>query len=258
GPNWLFDIDALTKTMNYEPVVAGNQCNSNAGTKASVNAGQARKETEPGKDYILLPFSPITVVSSTLFNADDLTDDPNMLDLEDIGIFDYEDDADVRAEADMNNLNITIPVSPIPTTRIHKDHPIEQVIRDLQSVTQTRKMSKNLEEHGRIQKVDLLNGKRAIGTKWVYRNKKDERGIVIRNKARLVAQGCTQEEGVNYDEVFTPVARIEAIMLFLAYASFKDFVVYQMDVKSTFLYEKIEEEVYVCQPPGFEDPDFLD
>ncbi|GJU83489.1 putative ribonuclease H-like domain-containing protein [Tanacetum coccineum] len=106
--------------------------------------------------------------------------------------------------------------------------------------------------------VDLPNGKRAIGTKWVFRNKKDERGIVIRNKARLVAQGYTQEERIDYDEVFAPVARIEAIRLFLAYASFKDFMVYQMDVKSAFLYGKIEEEVYVCQPPGFEDPDFPD
>ncbi|GJV10061.1 putative ribonuclease H-like domain-containing protein [Tanacetum coccineum] len=78
------------------------------------------------------------------------------------------------------------------------------------------------------------------------------------NKARLVAQGYTQEEGIDYDEVFAPVARIEAIRLFLAYASFKDFVVYQMDVKSAFLYGKIEEEVYVCQPPGFEDLDFPD
>ncbi|GKE39229.1 copia protein [Tanacetum coccineum] len=84
--------------------------------------------------------------------------------------------------------------------------------------------------------VDLPNGKRAIGTKWVYRNKKDERGIVIKNKARLVAQGYTQEEGIDYDEVFAPVARIEAIRLFLAYASFKDFVVYHIDVKSAFLY----------------------
>ncbi|GKF28415.1 putative ribonuclease H-like domain-containing protein, partial [Tanacetum coccineum] len=76
---------------------------------------------------------------------------------------------------------------------------------------------------------------------------------MIRNKARLVAQGYTQEEGIDYDEVFAPVTRIEAIRLFLAYALFKDFVVYQMDVKSTFLYRKIKEEVHVCQPPGFED-----
>ncbi|GKC59883.1 putative ribonuclease H-like domain-containing protein [Tanacetum coccineum] len=106
--------------------------------------------------------------------------------------------------------------------------------------------------------VDLPNGKKAIGTKWVFRNKKDERGIVIKNKVRLVAQGYTQEEGIDYDEVFAPIARIEAISLFLAYASFKDFVVYQMDVNNAFLYGKIEEEVYVCQPPGFEDLDFPD
>ncbi|GJX73486.1 putative ribonuclease H-like domain-containing protein [Tanacetum coccineum] len=85
-----------------------------------------------------------------------------------------------------------------------------------------------------------------------------KREIVIRNKARLVAQEYTQEEGINYDEVFAPVAKIEAIRLFLAYVSFKDFVVYQMDVKSAFLYGKIEEEVYVCQPSGFEDLDFPD
>ncbi|GKG09696.1 copia protein, partial [Tanacetum coccineum] len=92
----------------------------------------------------------------------------------------------------------------------------------------------------------------------MYKNKKDERGIVIRNKARLVTHGYTQEEGIDYGEIFAPVARIEAIRLFLAYASFKDFVVYKMDVKSKFLYGKIEEEVYVCQPSGFKDPEFLD
>nr|GEX09696.1 retrovirus-related Pol polyprotein from transposon TNT 1-94 [Tanacetum cinerariifolium] len=103
---------------------------------------------------------------------------------------------------------------------------------------------------------DSRNREPTRRTMPVFRNKKDERGIVIKNKARLVAQGYTQEEGIDYDEVFAPVARIKAIRLFLAYASFKDFVVYQMDVKSAFLYGKIEEEVYVCQPPGFEDPDF--
>ncbi|GJU46603.1 copia protein, partial [Tanacetum coccineum] len=104
--------------------------------------------------------------------------------------------------------------------------------------------------------VDLPYDKKAIGTKWVYRNKKDERGIVVRNKARLVVQGYKQEEGINYDEVFAPVATIEAIRLFLAYASFMNFLVYQMDVKSAFLYDIIEEEVYVSQPPGFVDPEF--
>ncbi|KAJ9542980.1 hypothetical protein OSB04_029486 [Centaurea solstitialis] len=106
--------------------------------------------------------------------------------------------------------------------------------------------------------VDLPRGHRAIGTKWIFRNKKDERGIVIKNKARLVAQGYTQEEGIDYDDVFAPVAGIEAIRLFLSFASHKQFKVLQMDVKSAFLYGKIEEEVYVCQPPGFEDPKFPD
>ncbi|GJV30790.1 putative ribonuclease H-like domain-containing protein [Tanacetum coccineum] len=106
--------------------------------------------------------------------------------------------------------------------------------------------------------VDLPKGKRAIGTKWIFRNKKDERGIVKRNKAMLVSQGYTQEEGIDYDDVFTPVARIEAIRLFLVYASYMGFMVYQMDVKSALLYGTIEEEVYVCQPPGFEDPDYPD
>ncbi|KAI3769617.1 hypothetical protein L6452_00726 [Arctium lappa] len=106
--------------------------------------------------------------------------------------------------------------------------------------------------------VDLPKGHRAIGTKWIFRNKKDERGIVIRNKARLVAQGYTQEEGIDYDEVFAPVARVEAIRMFLAYASYMKFKVYQMDVNCAFLYGTIDEEVYVCQPPGFENPTYPD
>ncbi|GJU15357.1 putative reverse transcriptase domain-containing protein [Tanacetum coccineum] len=300
GPDWVFDIDALTRTVNYEPIVVGTQSNGFAGTKASDNAGQARKETEPVNNYILLPLWPTdppysqdpkssqddgskplsddgkkvgedsrkdsegidkekedNVNSTNNVNAASTNEvntvgrktsiklpfDLNMPALEDYSIFDSSrNDKDDGAEANMNNLDTTIQVSHNPTTRIHKDHPLDQVIRDLQSATQTRRMSKSLEEHGKNPK----------------RNKKDERGIVIRNKARLVAQGYTQEEGIDYDEVFASVARIEAIRLFLAYASFKDFVVYQMDVKSVFLYGKIEEEVYVCQPPGFEDPDFPD
>nr|GEV59892.1 hypothetical protein [Tanacetum cinerariifolium] len=103
--------------------------------------------------------------------------------------------------------------------------------------------------------VTLPEGKRAIGTKWILKNKKDARGIVCRNKARLVAQGHKQEEGIDYTDVFAPVARLEAIRLFFAFASFIGFKVYQMDVKSAFLYVKIVEEVYVIQPRGFEDPD---
>ncbi|GJX55938.1 putative ribonuclease H-like domain-containing protein, partial [Tanacetum coccineum] len=142
-------------------------------------------------------------------------DDPNMSELEDIVYL--NNDEDVGAEADMNNLDALIPVSPIPTTRTHQDHPIEQIIRDLNSTPQTRRMTNNMTEYAMLCSVqqrtnhkdfqnclftcflsqvepkkvwtlmDLPNGKRAIGTKWVYRNKKDERGIVIKNKARLVA-----------------------------------------------------------------------
>nr|GEU90959.1 copia protein [Tanacetum cinerariifolium] len=105
-------------------------------------------------------------------------------------------------------------------------------------------------------KCDLPFGKKAIGTKWVYMNKKDERGVVVRNKACLVAQGHRQNEGIDYDEVFAPVARIETIRIFLAFASYMGFIVYQIDVKSAFLYGTIDEEVYVSQPLGFIDPKF--
>ncbi|KAJ9553558.1 LOW QUALITY PROTEIN: hypothetical protein OSB04_017603 [Centaurea solstitialis] len=95
-------------------------------------------------------------------------------------------------------------------------------------------------------------GKSAIGTKWVFRNKKDENGVVVRNKARLVAQGFCQEEGIDYEKTFAPVARLEAIRIFLAYASHRGFKVYQMDVKSAFLNGQLKEDVYVKQPPGFQ------
>ncbi|GKA98293.1 putative ribonuclease H-like domain-containing protein [Tanacetum coccineum] len=104
--------------------------------------------------------------------------------------------------------------------------------------------------------VNLPYGKKAIGTKWVYRNRKDEKGMVVMNKARLVAQGYRQEKGIDYDEVLAHVARIVAISIFLAFASFMGFIVYQIDVKSAFLYDTIEKEVYMFQPPGFVDPKF--
>ncbi|GJR11882.1 reverse transcriptase domain-containing protein [Tanacetum coccineum] len=194
GPIWLFDIDALTNSINYKLVVAGNQSNGNAGTKACDDAGKARMETIPGKYYILLPLwtadPPFSQISKSSPEAgfkpsgDDekkvteepgeeggdsindvgattsieLPDDPNMPELEDIIYSD--DDEDVGAEADMNYLACFLP---------------------------------------------------------------DERGTVIKNKARLVAQDYTQEEGIDYDEIFAPVARIEAIRLFLAMPTFKDF-----------------------------------
>jgi hypothetical protein len=95
-----------------------------------------------------------------------------------------------------------------------------------------------------------------IGTKWVFRNKKDEEGIIVRNKARLVAQGYNQEEGIDYGETYAPVVRLEAIRMLLAFACFKTFKLFQMDVKSAFLNGFIAKEVYVEQPPGFENHEF--
>nr|GEZ69470.1 hypothetical protein [Tanacetum cinerariifolium] len=154
----------------------------------------------------------------------------------------------IRVEADLSNMESSIPAIPTPTFRIHKDHLKSQIISPVDTPVQTRHKSKEMEEH-RI---------RPIGTKWVLKNKKDERRIVIRNKDMLVAQGHTQEKGVDYEEVFAPVTRIEAIRLFLAYALFMGFTVYQMDVKSAFLYGTIDEEVYVMQPLVFQDPEFPD
>ncbi|GJU79343.1 putative ribonuclease H-like domain-containing protein [Tanacetum coccineum] len=200
------------------------------------------------------------------------------------GIFTNASYDDEGAVADFTNLETVVNVSPIPTSRINSIHPSTLILGDLKSAVQTRskltkssgayafKISKALEDESwvdamqeellqfKIQKVwilvDLPYENKAIGTKWVYKNKKDERGVVVRNKARLVAQGHRQEEGIDYDEVFAPVARIEAIRIFLAFASYMGFIVYQMDVKSAFLYGKIDEEIYVSQPLGFIDPKY--
>nr|GEW02560.1 putative ribonuclease H-like domain-containing protein [Tanacetum cinerariifolium] len=335
GPKWLFDINTLTMSMNYQLVVAGNQPNDNACIKENIDAGKVRKETISAQQYMLLPLwstgsqdpqntdddvvdavfdvkenkndvhvsangsdktddkkhdgkakrdvkgkspiaSPIgvtdlraefdefsfnstnmvnavsapvnaagpnptnntnnfntvspfdTVVSlnfgiarkSSFVDPSKYPDDPNMPELEDIVYSD--DEEDVGAEADLSNLETNIPVSPIPTTRVHKGHPVNQIIGDLNSAPQTRSMTRMVKEQ------DLPKGKRSMGSKWVFRNKKDKRGIMIWNKARLVAQGHTQEKGIDYDEVFAPVERIKAIWLFLAYASFMDFMVYKV------------------------------
>ncbi|GJT71556.1 putative ribonuclease H-like domain-containing protein [Tanacetum coccineum] len=232
-------------------------------------AAKAMGANADGSSFVYLR-GKIPIDVSTLHNAD-LPIDPNMLALEDAsntlpndGIFNgaYDDDEYVGAEADFNNMDNTIAVSPIPTLISHKDHLKGQILGDPTSAVQTRgkiqKASSAQQALFKLQKVwvlvDLPYGKKVIGTKWVFRNKRDERSIVVKNKARLVAQGFRQEEGIDYDEVFAPVARIEAIRLFLAFASYMGFTVYQMDVKSAFLYGTIEEEVYVHQPPGFVDP----
>ncbi|GKB05604.1 retrovirus-related pol polyprotein from transposon TNT 1-94 [Tanacetum coccineum] len=259
GPNWLFDIDFLTNSINYQPVTARNQTNKNAADDVAVK--------RPDKEISKLRNEPsLKNCTKTSNDVNDFPDDPLMPDLEDTaevqntGIFgsafDDEDldtynspfaDQVMGTKADFNNME--------PST-IQEPTKIAQALDDESWV---EAMQEELLQF-KIQKVwtlvDLPYGKNAIGTKWVYKNKKDERGIVVRKKARLVAQGYKQEEGIDYDEVFAPVARTEAIRLFFAYASFMNFLVYQMDVKSAFLYGTIEEEVYVSQPPSFVDPEF--
>ncbi|GKE19062.1 retrovirus-related pol polyprotein from transposon TNT 1-94 [Tanacetum coccineum] len=104
--------------------------------------------------------------------------------------------------------------------------------------------------------VPKPHGKTIIGSKWIWKNKMDENGIVIKNNARLASHGYNQLERIDYEETFVPVARLEAIRIFLAYAVYMGFMVYQIDVKSAFLNGKISEEVYVQQPLGFESSEF--
>nr|GEY83894.1 hypothetical protein [Tanacetum cinerariifolium] len=265
GPTWLFDIDSLTRTLNYQPVTAGNQTNPSAEfedcSNNSINEVNAAGTMVPtvGQN------SPNSTNTFSATDASQLPNDPDMPELEDITYSDNEEE-DVGAEADFNNLENAsqLPNDPdMPELEdiTYSDNEEEDVGAEADFNNLESSITEQLFKF-KMQKVwvlvDLPHGKRAIGTKWIFRNKKDERGIVVRNKARLVAQGHTQEEGNDYEEVFASVARIEAIRLFLAYASFMGFMVYQMDVKSAFLYGTIEEEVCVCQPLGFEDPDYLD
>nr|GEZ87862.1 hypothetical protein [Tanacetum cinerariifolium] len=232
-------------------------------------------------NYVNIASSPVNAASTPLNTVSTPTnqDDSHIPILEDIyevsrdGIFISAFYDDEGAVVDFTNLETTVNVSHIPTSRIHSIHLTIQILKDPTSAVQTRsKVNKSSGAYAfvdamqeellqfKIQKVwilvDMPFGKKAIGKKWVYRKKKDERGVVVRNKARLVAQGHRQEEGIDYDEVFAPVARNEAIGIFLDFTSYMGFIVYQMDVKSAFLYGKIDEEVYVSQSPGFIDPKF--
>jgi hypothetical protein len=110
----------------------------------------------------------------------------------------------------------------------------------------------NFERNQVLELVDPPSGCKPIGTKWVWKNKEGEKGEVVRNKSRLVAQEFSQKEGIDYEETFAPVARLEATRILLAFSVAKGFKLHQMDVKRAFLNGVLEEEVYVRQPPGFE------
>nr|GEV70832.1 putative ribonuclease H-like domain-containing protein [Tanacetum cinerariifolium] len=212
GPNWLFDIDTLTNSMNYVPVVVARTSSTNI-------SEQDYNTNVPESSGISNPTATLKVPSADLVEP---------------------------------------AISLIVESEILTEEP-KKIFDALRDPSWVEAMQEELLQF-KIQNVwvlvDCPKGVRPIGTKWVLKNKKDKRGIVIRNKARLVAQGYTQEERIDYEEVFAPVARIEAIRLFLAYASFMGFIVYQMDVKSAFLHGTIDEEIYVMQPPRFQDPDF--
>ena len=134
---------------------------------------------------------------------------------------------------------------------------VEQALDDPDWVIAMQEELNNFERNQVWKLVERPNTN-VIGTKWVFRNKQDENGVVTRNKTRLVAQGFTQVEGLDFEETYAPVARLEAIRMLLAYATHHNFKLLQMDVKSAFLNGPIQELVYVEQPPGFEDPKFLD
>nr|GFA31357.1 hypothetical protein [Tanacetum cinerariifolium] len=303
GPNWLFDIDTLTNSMNYVPVVVTGTSSTNiSGTKDV--ASQAMKKDVSSLRYIALPnwFHKAHLESSNS-NAQDAC---NADGLESGGISNPIATLKIPPADQMETVTVEskIPTvsSPVPTAYLDNSPETSSdsrlILKGVYSQEETpsfdniltlsnRHKSKEMEEHSFIATIhqktnpDLLQfclfscflsheepkkifdalkdpRVRPISTKWVLKNKKDKRGIVIRNKARLVAQGYTQEKGIDYEEVFTPVTRIEVIRLFLAYALFMGIIIYQMDVKSAFLYGTIDEEFYLMQPPGFQDPEFLD
>ncbi|KAJ9557467.1 hypothetical protein OSB04_012081 [Centaurea solstitialis] len=200
---------------------------------------------------------------------------------------------DLLPEPSINEASNSGQIYQPPALRWTKDHPIDQVLGNPSSGVKTRRQSGNIclyvnfiSENEPKEIDDALRDpawvsamqeelaefirnnvwllvprprkRTIIGSKWIFRNKLDEIGTIIRNKARLVAQGYRQEEGIDYDETFAPVARLEAIRLFLAYAAHMNFKVFQMDIKNAFLNGKLNEEVYVAQPPGFVDPKFPD
>nr|GFA95260.1 hypothetical protein [Tanacetum cinerariifolium] len=147
-----------------------------------------------------------------------------------------------------------------------KDHPLEQVIGNPSQSVRTRRqlesdaemcmftLTEELHQFDRLDVWELVDKPlctNVINLKWLWKNKRDEENIVIRNKSRLVAKGYAQKEGVDFEESFTLVARLEAVRLFIAYATHKSFTIYQMDLKTAFLYGPLKEEVFICQSLQF-------
>ncbi|GJU79829.1 putative ribonuclease H-like domain-containing protein [Tanacetum coccineum] len=257
----------LWHKRNYIPVSLENQANphtgasevtNNAGTSQTPNSN-ASKEKDEDVELIVVP----SAVKNTKEKVESRTSssqiqrksfDPDDSPMPELEIF-HKSETGIFDEASYDEEGVITDFNSLPTEIEEEPKKISEALQDDSWVQAMQEELLQFKLQQVWVLVDLPHGMKVIGTKWVYRNKRDERGVVVRNKARLVAQGYTQEEGIDYDEVFAPVARIEAIRLFLAFASFMGFIVYQMDVKSAFLYGTIDEEVYVSQPPGFVDPD---
>ncbi|GJU86038.1 putative ribonuclease H-like domain-containing protein [Tanacetum coccineum] len=222
GLNWLFDIDSLTNSMNYQLFHAGYKSSDYKAKDDTVNGGASKKIVqEPASEYD----QALKNVLDKMMNQDkEATKQSDTVRKEFEAQLVFSIFGNAYDDHDLETLN---------TPYVDQSVGAEANFNNMEPSTVFK-----------IQKVwtlvDLPRGKKAIGTKWVYMNKKDERGIVVRNKARLVAQGYKQEEDIDYDEVFAPIARVEAINLFLAFASFMKFPVYQMDVK---IY-KVEKALY--------------
>nr|GEW58198.1 putative ribonuclease H-like domain-containing protein [Tanacetum cinerariifolium] len=257
GPDWLFDIDGLTKTINYEPVVAHS--NDFLGTKARNDACETRKEKAPGKDYILLPLwiaDPPFSQEPKSSQADGFqpskeagkkVDDDLRIENE---FKDQKEDDSVNRSNRVSVVSSTVNTAgPSKVNVVGKNTGIElpndpnmPELEDI-SIFEDATDDEDVGAEADLNNLEYTFQASPIPNTRVYKDH---------------PLGYTQEEGIDYDEVFAPVARIEAIRMVLAYTLFKDFVVYQMDVKSAFLYRQIEEEFYVCQPLGFEDLDFPD
>ncbi|GJT89785.1 retrovirus-related pol polyprotein from transposon TNT 1-94 [Tanacetum coccineum] len=279
GPKWLFDIDSLTQSMNYVPVSTGTTTNESAGEPKSVDddpkmvADDLHDDDNTGSSEVNTD-GPIVNTAS----PEDMFGDDHSLEATHVEFVSDEDEPQVELGNITNSYTIPNTIKQGFLSAVYEEKTRPKLNTCLFSYflsqIEPNRVTKALSDPAWVEamqeellqfelkmvwiQVDLPKGKRPIGLKWIFKNKSNEKEIVINNKARLVAQGHTQEEDINYDDVFAPIARIKAIRLFLAYASFIGFMVYQMDVNSTFLYGKIEEEVYVCQPPGFEDPNFPD
>nr|GEV91190.1 putative ribonuclease H-like domain-containing protein [Tanacetum cinerariifolium] len=233
GPTWLFNINSLTKAMNYKPVTTGNQPNSSVGFQDKFDAEKAKEEID--QQYVLF-----LVWSSGSTN-------PQNNDRDDA--FDGKE-----PDFDAKKLESEVNVSPSSSAQSRKQDDKTKKEAKGKSHVESFTGYRDL----KLENITYSDDEDNEEPKRVHQALKDPSWIESMNKARLVAQGYTQEEGIDYEEVFALVERIEAIRLFLAYASFMGFMVYQIDVKSAFLYGTIKEEVYVCQPLGFEDPDHPD